>query len=168
MLPPSPLLRLRLHHHHCTVFMMGFKATVMRQSIFLGWWERTPAISLTLRSSLGSASGGREIRAKRTSEELLEGRLMKSSVLCPLNTHTLHHTVLPVSWLKKVWPDVFECQPELVVPHLPRYEWKIYCRKLYWRRKRAVSPSLNFIYRALEKPRAWPLKQATVARKASF
>lgn len=28
------------------VFIMGCKATVMRQSIFLGWWGRTHAISL--------------------------------------------------------------------------------------------------------------------------
>lgn len=49
------------------------------------------SLSLALCSSLGSASAGREIKAERTSEMLLEGRLMKSSVLCPLNTHTTSH-----------------------------------------------------------------------------
>lgn len=42
------------------------------------------SLSLALCSSLGSASAGREIKAERTSEMLLEGRLMKSSVLCVL------------------------------------------------------------------------------------
>lgn len=48
------------------VFIRGSKAAVMRQSIFLGWWGRTQAISLSLapRVSLGSASAGRE-RSKR-------------------------------------------------------------------------------------------------------
>lgn len=65
------------------------------------WWdnqyfwddegELMQSLSFALCSSLGSASAGREIKAERTSEMLLEGRLMKSSVLCPLNTHTPSH-----------------------------------------------------------------------------
>lgn len=42
------------------------------------------SLSIALCSSLGRASAGREIKAESTSEMLLEGRLMKSSVLCVL------------------------------------------------------------------------------------
>ena len=79
------------------------------------WWddqyfwddegELMQSLSLPRRSSLGSASAGREIKAERTSEMLLEGGDWWSPLCCVSFKHTHSITlsyVLAMSWLKSL------------------------------------------------------------------
>ena len=78
------------------------------------------SLSLPRRSSLGSASAGREIKAERTSEMLLEGGDWWSPLCCVSSKHTHSITlsyVLAMSWLKSLTWCILS-RLELVLSHV--------------------------------------------------